>query len=126
MLFDAIFWSKLQKCTLLYTLRVQLNHEIYPAENQPNTFHDSPRGIFHDLTVHLKCTKVYIFATLTKQIASNSINHSIRFQSVTSSHFFSCLHIPVQKYWNFKLCLFLDFWVYFCFSPEDEYFKKVL
>ena len=36
MLFDAIFLSKLQKCTLLYTLSVQLNHEIYPAENQPN------------------------------------------------------------------------------------------
>ena len=85
---------------------------------------DSPRGIFHDLTVHLKCTKVYIFATLTKKIASNSINHSIRFQSVTSSHFFHVFTFLFRNIGTLNFVFFSIFGSTFAFRRRMSILKK--
>ena len=86
--------------------------------------HHSTRGIFHDLTVHVKCTKMYIFATLTKKIASNSINHSIRFQSVTSSHFFHVFTFLFRNIGTLNFVFFSIFGSTFAFRRRMSILKK--
>ena len=126
MQFDATFFVKVAKMYTFGHFMCTLTDSLIPRGKSVYIFvtvrSNSPRGIKLSVSVHLKCPKVYIFATLTKKVASNCINRSIMVESVTTSGYVISVTSMFRNIGTLNFVFFSTFWATFAFPPEDKHF----
>ena len=106
------------------SLSVKFKHEIYPPGKSAEYIMIISAGYISWFSCTLKVYKSVHFCNFDKKIASNSINHSIRFQSVTSSHFFHVFTFLFRNIGTLNFVFFSIFGSTFAFRRRMSILKK--